>query len=300
VKAKLPFLDLDIYRRPDGSLGQKVYRKPTHTNLYLNAKSHHHPSNKQAVLSTLIHRARALCDEDSLQAELVFLKDVFKQNGYNDRQIHRALNHRLPLPQPDNEPHSLAFLPFVGTVFNRISRVLAQHSIKSVGLPHMKFSSLLHPVKDHLGLRTPEVYRIPCECGRVYIGQTGRSVDIRLKEHQRHIRLQHPDKSAIAEHSIDQGHRIQFHSSSILATKSRYMDHIVWEAIEIELHLYNINREGGFCLSKSWKPHIGSLKLLGHDPSHFVMQFRIHSMFTNNPTLPFYRSLKLGTSLCQD
>jgi hypothetical protein len=58
-----------------------VYQKPTHINLYLNAKSHHHPSNKQAVLSTLIHTARALSDEDSLQAELVFLRDVFTQNG---------------------------------------------------------------------------------------------------------------------------------------------------------------------------------------------------------------------------
>jgi hypothetical protein len=214
---------LHNYRRSDSSLGLKVYRKPTHTNLYLNSKSHHHPSNKQAVLSTLIHRARALCDEDSLQAELVFLKDVFKGNGYNDRQIHRALNHRPLLLQPDNQPHSVAFLPFVGTVFNRISRVLARHII-SVGLPHMKLSSLLRPVKDHLGLRTPGVYMIPCECGRVYTGQTGHSVDIKLKENQRYIRLEHPDKSAVAEHSIDQGHRIQFHIASILATKTRYMN----------------------------------------------------------------------------
>jgi hypothetical protein len=130
----------------------------------------------------------------------------------------------------------------------------------------MKLSRLLCPDKDHLGLRTPGVYRIPCECGKVYIGQTGRSVDIRIKEHQRHIRLDHPDKSAVAEHSIDQGHRIKFHNTSILATKTRYMDRIVREVIEIELHPYNINREGGFCLSKSWKPLIGSLKLSGHNP----------------------------------
>jgi hypothetical protein len=99
-------------------MGHKVYRKPTHTNLYLNAKSDLHPSNKQAVLSTLIHRARAVCDEDSLKAELLFVKDIFKENSYNDRQIHRVLNRRPHLPQPDNKPHSVAFLPFVRTLFN--------------------------------------------------------------------------------------------------------------------------------------------------------------------------------------
>jgi hypothetical protein len=119
-----------------------------------------------------------------------------------------------------------------------------------VGLPHKKLSSLLRPVKDHPGLRTPGVYRIPCECGKVYIGQMGRSMDIRIKEHQRHLRLDHPDKSAVVEQSIDQGHRIQFHNASLLSTKTRYMDHIVKEAIEFELNRYNIKRDGGFCLSK--------------------------------------------------
>jgi hypothetical protein len=37
------------------------------------------------------------------------------------------------------------------------------------------------------------------------------------------------------------------------------------EAIEIEFHPYNINRDGDFCLSKSWKPIIGSLTLSGYD-----------------------------------
>jgi hypothetical protein len=35
-------------------------------------------------------------------------------------------------------------------------------------------------------------------------------------------------------------------TSSILAMRTKYMDRIVREAIQIELRPYNINREGGF------------------------------------------------------
>jgi hypothetical protein len=63
----LPFLDFDIYRKKtDGSLVHKVYWKPTHTNLYLHENSHHHSANKQSVLASLIHAAKAVCDQDSL------------------------------------------------------------------------------------------------------------------------------------------------------------------------------------------------------------------------------------------
>jgi hypothetical protein len=77
-------------------------------------------------------------------------------------QEHQLGLQAVFLPQPDNEPYSVALLPFVETIFNRISRVLDRHNIKSVGLPHIKLSSLLRPVKYHLRLRTPGVYMIPC------------------------------------------------------------------------------------------------------------------------------------------
>jgi hypothetical protein len=83
----LPFLDIDIYRKTDGSLGHRVYRKPTHTNLYLHQKSHHHPAHKHSVLSSLVHRATALCDQESITQELTFLTQVFKQNGYSHQLI---------------------------------------------------------------------------------------------------------------------------------------------------------------------------------------------------------------------
>jgi hypothetical protein len=51
---QLPFLDIDIYRRQDGSLSHKVYRKPSHSNLYLNPGSHYHPSKIQAGSFNLV------------------------------------------------------------------------------------------------------------------------------------------------------------------------------------------------------------------------------------------------------
>jgi hypothetical protein len=134
TEGHLPFFDIDIYRIPDGSVGHRVYLKSTYTNPYLNAGSHHHhPSKKQAVFSTQVHGARTLCDQERLHADLVFLRDVFRQKGYNDRQIQGVLNRRLNISQPDDNPGSVAFLHYVGTIFKRISRVLSQHNTKSVG-----------------------------------------------------------------------------------------------------------------------------------------------------------------------
>jgi hypothetical protein len=103
----LPFLDIDIYRKTDGSLGHKVYRKPTHTNLYLQQSSHHHPANKRSVLTSLTHTAITLCDQDSLPQYLDFLTSVFKMNGYGPQQIQRARKPTIPTTKNEDKPISI-------------------------------------------------------------------------------------------------------------------------------------------------------------------------------------------------
>jgi hypothetical protein len=119
---------------------------------------------------------------------------------------------------------------------------------------------LLRPVKEKLGLMTAGNYRIACECRKVYLGQTGGTIEARLKEQRRHVRLNQPERSAVAEHSLTTYHRIDFDGASKLGTATRYMDRVVREAIKIRLHPDNFNRDDGFNMSYAWRPIIKNLQ----------------------------------------
>ena len=90
----IPFLDVLLIIQEDGSLGHKVYRKPTHTDRYLHYNSFHHPSIKNSVCKTLINRAKTICEVDNIEGELEHLRSVLKMNGYPKKFIDYAMKTR--------------------------------------------------------------------------------------------------------------------------------------------------------------------------------------------------------------
>ena len=62
------------------------------------------------------------------------------------------------------------------------------------------------------------VYRIPCECGKVYIGETKRNLPTRLKEHRAHGRRGDFEKSAIVKHSHIKDHQIDWQAAQLITS----------------------------------------------------------------------------------
>jgi len=100
------------------------------------------------------------------------------------------------------------------------------------------------------------VYRIPCECSKVYIGETGRSMQERIKEHNRDIRLTRTQTSTVSEHSDETGHYPIWNEVKFIDQDPHWYTSRVKEAIPIRLHPNNINRDSGIEIPEAWMPTI--------------------------------------------
>ena len=79
----IPFLDTIVNPEADGNLSITVYRKPTHTDQYLQWDSHHHLSAKLRIINTLSHRAKTVCRRpELLQQEKDHLRKAFTKCKY--------------------------------------------------------------------------------------------------------------------------------------------------------------------------------------------------------------------------
>jgi hypothetical protein len=89
-----------------------------------------------------------------------------------------------------------------------------------------------------------------------YIGETGHTIKTQVKEHMCALKNRYPEKSAVADQSLQDSHQIDFENITVLDRTQNYSQRLVREAIEIFKEPNNINRDVGLKLHRTWKTNI--------------------------------------------
>ena len=149
----------------------------------------------------------------------------------------------------------LSILPYVKRTTDRINRILNEHNIRTIFKKPpkigQKIGQILRNSKDQRPpLSFAGVYKIPCSCGQVHIGEIERMDNLWMKEHQCDVTLKHATQSALSEYNIETRYQILFDKLITIANITTYFPRKYREAIEIQKHPNNLNRDNGYNINK--------------------------------------------------
>ena len=107
-------------------------------------------------------------------------------------------------------------------------------------------SLLVHPKDKTTDLqKCGVVYNITCpQCQHLYVGETGRTLATRTKDHTSHT----SQPTAVGDYCREHGHAINKNNVEVLAREEGWFKRKVREAIEIRTIQPTINRDQGFDL----------------------------------------------------
>ena len=175
---QIAFLDTLISRN-SGTITTNVYRKPTHTDKYLDFKSHHDKKHKISTAATLLHRATRT--PNTVEGKASETKKVFEalmSNGYpmkfiKDVQKRQIKTETVPEPEelvreffasvdPPLTSIGYAVLPYIKGLTEPLTRVLRKHDIKVFNKPVKTLQQDFPSLKDRpkMEKQTNVVYKI--------------------------------------------------------------------------------------------------------------------------------------------
>ena len=274
----LPFLDVGISKL-DGKLVTKIYRKPTHTQQYINWNSNHPKNMLLGVLKGLIHRAHVICDlKEDLLEELDLLKNVFIRNGYPEQLVTKTLIESWPREtlkavlkgvEQDVEVENgkdyfeVLHAPYVKGFTEGLQRRLRKLNIGFVPKRRETIYTNLCKLKQKVKFEDCKdvIYSVPCEkCGVRYIGETGQHFCQRREQHKGDIRNKKESNGFYSHLKRNKGHSVNWEGAVFLDREKHWRGRKIKEALFINsqnparvIDPKNIlNLEKGFNLDPIW------------------------------------------------
>ena len=251
----ISFLDCFVIAQSDGSIMTTVYRKPTHTDMYLHWDSYHHLSAKYSVINTLRHREKTVCsnkqlltkEEDHLYNTLRRCKyPLWAWNRTNIKKKQKKNSQGT-----NNTKKSYIVVPYMKGLGPTCKNICRRYGVEVYFRGGSTIRDLLvHPKdKDTILKKSGVIYKYSCgrvDCGGEYIGESGRTFGERYREHMR-------APSPIMDHQNTTGHEVSLDNFTIVGKEDNSIARNIKEAIFIRVNDPSLNRNiGKFQLSHIW------------------------------------------------
>ena len=245
---KISFLDLEVIIK-NNHIITNWYRKPTFSGRLLNFHSQHPNNNKIAIIYSLVDKAIKLSDvcfhseNLSLIKQLLFNNDypVDIVNTYIEKRL-KFLNNNLKKLKVNNRPRIV--LPFVEELKPVMKNFFNKFHTDIIYSTVNKFRRFIKLGKDKCktGENTNVVYRVDCnDCDATYVGQTGRRLDIRIREHKKRCE-KYDMNNALYTHISETNHSINFNKVKILDKESRLNCRLLSEMFHIHSQNKFVNK----------------------------------------------------------
>ena len=258
----MPFLDILITPEEDYSLKTSVFRKPTHTDLYLQWDSHHTIPSKYSVAGTLYDRVTTVCSNPQLQEEECLFKalkrskyptwtikrEIMKSQNPNRNRTRRIQNQT---GQNSKNQNLYMVVPYHQGLSERIKKTYNKFGVQVHFKGGQTIKSLLMAPKDKdpITNKSGVIYRYTCSehgCEEEYIGESTRTFVERFKEHQK-------APSPIFDHYNTSGHNININNFTIVGREDQNLTRATKETLFIRVSDPSLNRNiGKYHLPDIW------------------------------------------------
>ena len=227
----LPFLDVNLHRI-NNSFKFSIYRKPTNVCSYVHYYSSHPNKVKLSVFSSMFLRALRICSPEFMDEEVSKIYNIAFNLKYPKSTIDKSFslakrsfyNNEIKVPYSCK---NLLVLPF-NEKFNNITTLLGNLNINVAFKNNNTLKTKL--IKNSPCESNGCVYKIPCkECDKVYVGQTGKDLPIRIKQHKYSVRTGQ-ESNALFIHMRDENHPIEWNKASKLVNSNSLMDRNIIES----------------------------------------------------------------------
>ena len=239
--SSLPFLDCMIHR-VDKTFKFNIFRKATNVSAYVHYYSAQSNKVKQSVFSSMFLRALRICSPEFIDEEIDKIFTIGKQLKYPKSFLDITLKKAkktfsAPIPKQPYNMKNLLVLPY-NENFKGLPNILKNFNVNVAFKNNSTVRTTL--IKNSPDNDIGSVYKVPCKaCAKSYIGQTGKELNERLKQHKYSIKNGH-ENNALFLHLRDHNHQIDWNKAAPLVICKNSLDRNIIESSFIKHNKENI------------------------------------------------------------